>query len=89
MDRAHLDWLRYKAEAALNAMLTDQDRWAIMQELLDAHLAQQRTKTPEQIAAEERAEWAAKRPRFNPRYLAIMEEASRAAGKGDGRQDDR
>jgi hypothetical protein len=78
VDRDRADYLHYKAQALLNAMLSGADRWAMMQDLYEAHLAIQATKSPEELAREKRAEWILKRPRFNPRYLALLEEANRA-----------
>lgn len=72
MDRAQLDWLHYKREASLSAMLTDEERWAQMQGLYEAYLAFQRAKSPEQIARERRAEWRLN----NPRYRALQEAAA-------------
>lgn len=84
MDRAQLDWLHYKREASLNAKLDDRERWEQMRGLFEAYLAFQRTKTPEQIARERRAEWRLNRGRLNPRYRALREEAHRAAAEADG-----
>jgi hypothetical protein len=85
MDRAQLDWLHYKREASLNAKLTAEDRWAMMRDLYEAYLVFQRTKSPEQIARERRAEWRLNRGKLNPRYRALQE----AAAGGDDREDDR
>lgn len=85
MDRAELDWLHYKREASLSAKLTDEERWAQMRDLYEAYLAFQRTKSPEQIARERRAEWRLNRGKLNPRYRALRE----AAVWGDGHEDDR
>lgn len=89
MDRARLDWLHYRQEAVLNAMLDDDERTEQIRDLFEAYLAFQSGKTPEQIAREERADWILNQPRLNPRYRALLEEANRAAREADGPQDDR
>jgi hypothetical protein len=89
MDRAQLDWVHYKSEAALNAKLDDQERTEQMRELYEAYLAFQRTKSPGQIAKEQQADWRLNRVRLNPRYRALLAAANGAAGDRDGAQDDR
>ncbi len=78
MDRTHADLVLYRSEARLAAKLTDQERTDQMRELFELYLAFQRTKDPEQLAREQRAEWLLNRGKTNPRYLALREAANRA-----------
>lgn len=89
MDRARADRLHYRNEAALAARLTDRDRTEQMRELFELYLAFQRGKSPEEIVRELRADWTLNRGRMNPRYRALLLEASRTAGDGDDRPGDR
>jgi hypothetical protein len=89
MDRARADWLHYKAEASLAALLDDRGRTEQMQSLFEAFLAFQRSKSPEEIARERMADRRLNRAKLNPRYRALLDEANRAARSGDGRPADR
>jgi hypothetical protein len=83
MDRAQLDWLHDKREASLNAKLTDEDRWAMMRDLYEAHLTWERTLTADQLARYHRAEWLRNRWWLDPRYRALMQAAAVEAGEED------
>jgi hypothetical protein len=89
MDRRTRDWLHYKSEASLAAGLSDRDRVDQMRELYLAYLAFQRTKSADQLRRELEADWRLNRNRTNPRYLALREQAARAAADADGREDAR
>jgi hypothetical protein len=88
MDRMQADWIHYREEAALSARLTDSERWAAMRDLYEMYLAFQRTKSPEQIIREIRADWRLNPIRRNPRYRRLLDEAAAAAGGPDGPADD-
>ena len=89
MDQARSDWLHYKNEARLAAKLGDRERTEQMRELYEAFLAFQRSKSPEQILRELRADRKLNRWRLDPRYRELLEEANRSAGGQDDVQDDR
>jgi len=69
--------------------LSDRDRTEQMRELFELFLAFQRSKSPQQIIRELRAEWSLNRGRLNPRYLALLEQANRAEEGGNGGPDAR
>ncbi len=89
MDRIELDRRHYRAEAALAANLTDQERTDQMRTLFEMYLAFQRAKDEEQLEREQRADWRLNRGKTNPRYLALREAANRAGEGQDGPEEPR
>ena len=65
----------YRAEASRSRELTDRGRVDQMRELYDLYLMFQRSKSAEQVAAEERADRLLNAWRLNPRYRALLLEA--------------
>jgi DNA-binding transcriptional regulator YbjK len=74
-DRHRRDWESYHREWLLDADLDDRERMDRMEEMYSLYVEIQKTKSPQQLAAEARAERRLNAWNLNPRYRSLLEKA--------------